>query len=81
MIKNGPGKRKSDGGGLDLPASYFCVDGGSSAIVMVTTQVAPREGQMIVPRGVVKQAYTIGQKRRMVLINRPHRAPDRPAGK
>jgi len=49
-------------------AGYFRVDDGSGAIVVVTIRIPPREGQTIVARGVVEQAYTIGQKRRIVLI-------------
>jgi cytochrome c-type biogenesis protein CcmE len=62
-------------------AGYFRVEDGSGAIVVVTTRIPPREGQRIVARGVVEQAYTIGQKQMIVVIEAPHRSEDQTAAR
>lgn len=62
-------------------AGYFRVDDGSGAIVVVTTRIPPREGQTIVARGVVEQAYTIGQKQMIVVIETPHWADSQTAAR
>jgi hypothetical protein len=54
-------------------AGYFRVDDGSGSMVVVSTQISPRQGQHIDARGTVEQAYTIGDNQMIVLVEKTNR--------
>jgi RPA family protein len=51
-------------------AGYFRVDDGSGSMVVFSTQISPRQGQHIDARGMVEQAYTIGNNQVVVLVEK-----------
>ncbi len=60
---------------------YFQVDDGSGRIAVVTTQISPRQGQRVEARGVVEQAYTMGDKQMVVVVEKAHREDGSSAAK
>jgi hypothetical protein len=42
-------------------------------MVVVSTQISPRQGQHIDARGTVEQAYTIGDNQMIVLVEKTNR--------
>jgi RPA family protein len=54
-------------------AGYFRVDDGSGSMVVVSTQISPRQGQHINACGAVEQAYTIGNNQMVVLVEKRNR--------
>ncbi len=56
-----------------LVAKYFTVNDGTGEMIVVTERPLPREGETLTVTGIVKEAFSLGDRHVLVLLERRDR--------